>query len=192
MSNIIITILFLITTSMGMEHQDNFHIEKLNNSTGLYHEHLGTMHVSSDSWKFDIVIDLSKFKDDADRLLRSINSTKVQCEQDNTTMGCHMVSKELMQREIILEGRLKDLYLIFFPNKRFKRDILDKVGSVAHALFGVMDANDSKKIYKAIDELTADNSAVFEEINQHRSVINSVVRAFNETTMKKSTKTSGN
>lgn len=110
-----------------------------------------------------------------------INSTKTQCESDKTTLGCHEVAKELLQREVLLEGRLHELYLIFHPSQRYKRDILDKVGSVAHALFGIMDADDSKTIYKAIDELTADNSAVFEEITQHRTTINSIVRAFNQT-----------
>ncbi|KAL5275295.1 hypothetical protein ACFFRR_001297 [Megaselia abdita] len=160
---------------------NQYWIEELKNSSGLYQENLGTVHVSTDSWKFDIVINLSRFREDADKLLKSINSTKTQCQSDKVTLGCQAIAKELLHREILLENRLQELYFIFHPSQRNKRDILDKVGS-AHALLGIMDADDSKKIYKAIDELTADNSAVFEEICQHRSTINSIVRAFNATT----------
>lgn len=175
-------VFFIVVLSPRIFGSENYSLEELNNSTGLYQEHLGSVHVSIDSWKFDIVINLSQFENDADRLLKVINSTKIQCEENKNKLGCQGVATELMQREIRLESKLKELFLIFSPKLRYKRDILDKVGSVAHALFGVMDANDAQKIYKTIDELTLDNKVVFEEIEKHRTTINSVVRAFNQTT----------
>lgn len=46
-----------------------------------------------------------------------------------------------------------------------------------------MDAKDSQKIYEALDHLNADNTALFEDLSEHRTVINSVIRAFNDSTL---------
>lgn len=40
----------------------------------------------------------------------------------------------------------------------------------------------TKKIYTALDNLNSDNTALFEDMEEHRTVINSVIRAFNDST----------
>lgn len=179
---LILKICIVITAGeiQGQE-ASNFAVERLDNSSGLYQECLGTVHVSTNSWRFDVIMNLTTFKVDSEMLLKSIVYTKQQCENEGKLLGCEPVARELMQREQLLQLKLKELFLIYNPSQRHRRDLLDKVGNVANVLFGLMDSDDAQKIYKAIDELSADNSAIFQQISEHRTTINTVIRAFNQT-----------
>lgn len=184
--NLLDVIIFLtLTRGIHTTFEGNFWIEPLTNSSGLYQERLGTIHLTTNSWRVDIKINLSEFKNDVNALMKSINTTRNQCSSIGSTavMGCEMVSRELIKREHILQHKINELYLIMHPQTRYRRDLLDKVGRVGNVLFGLMDSEDSQKIYKALDNLNEDSSAIHEDLAQHRTVVNSLVRAFNETSL---------
>lgn len=164
------------------EDLQNYYVERLDNSSGLYQECLGSVHVSTNNWRFDVVMNLTIFELDIQALLKSIEFTRRKCRSEDKLPGCEPVVRELMDREHILRAKMAELMLIYNPQKRLRRDLLEKVGNVANVLFGLMDASDAKKIYKALDELTSDDGAVFQELHEHRTTINTIVRAFNQTT----------
>lgn len=180
MFRIILQMFWVVVCVLG--DGNNFSIERLDNSSGIYQECIGTVHVSTNSWRFDVVMNLTAFKADTETLLKSIIYTKEQCENEGKLLGCEPVARELMKREQILRMKLKELFLIYNPSQRHRRDLLDKVGNVANVLFGLMDSADAQKIYKAIDELSADNTAIFQEMAEHRTTINSIIRAYNQST----------
>lgn len=124
------------------ESQQSYWMEPLTNTSGLYQEHLGLIHFTKNTWRIDIKIDLSDFKNDVEALMRSINNTKMQCSDNNAQLGCAAISKELMQREKMIESKVTELLLIMHPKIRLKRDILDKVGRIGNVLFGLMDEKD--------------------------------------------------
>lgn len=171
---------FVLVIGVLGEESNNYSIERLDNSSGLYQECLGTVHVSTNSCRFDIVMNMTTFRAESQMFLKSIVYTKEQCENESKLLGCEAVARELMQREHILQSKLKELLLIFNPNQRHRRDLLDKVGNAANVLFGLMGSDDAQKIYKAIDELNADNSAVFQQMSEHRTIINSIIRAYKQ------------
>lgn len=173
---------FMLITGIRASFEEHFYMEPLTNTSGLYQERLGSIHLTTNSWHVDIKMNLSEFEADVAALMRSINITKNQCSniRNGEITGCEMVSRELIQREHILEHKIKELYLIMHPQTRHRRDLLDKVGRVGNVLFGLMDSEDSEKIYKALDNLNADSSAIHEDLTQHRTVVNSIIRAFNE------------
>lgn len=178
-----IILLFLAIQGLNGENS-NFRVEKINNSSGLYQEALGTIHMSTNTWRFDVILNLTSFKVDSELLFRSINYTRNQCQNEGKVLGCEAIAMELSRREQSLQIKIKDLLLLYNPKRRQQRDLLDKVGSVANVLFGIMDSQDAQKIYSAIDELTEDSKTVFEELDHHRTTVNSIIRAFNETTTK--------
>lgn len=181
---ILLEVIFLLALINGIRAnlEEQFYMEPLANTSGLYQERLGNIHLTTSSWRVDIKINLSEFKNDVDALMRSINSTKSQCHniRNGEITGCELVSRELVQREHMLKHKIHELYIIMHPQSRYRRDLLDKVGRVGNVLFGLMDSEDSKKIYLALDNLNADSSAIHEEMIQHRTLVNSIIRAFNE------------
>ncbi|KAL5282278.1 hypothetical protein ACFFRR_005459 [Megaselia abdita] len=107
----------IVTEAQG-EFQQSHLIEPLTNTSGLYKELLGSIHFTTNNWKIDVRVDMSEFKNDLSNLMRSINTTKVKCKENSGDIGCEVVSRELFQRETMIEKKISELFSIIHSKEK--------------------------------------------------------------------------
>lgn len=161
--------------------EEYWEIEVIPPMTGILQEKIGTYHQSLDTWRFDVFINLTSFKENTRFLWNCIEKTRITCENITKT-SCSSLYGELLNREKMLQEKMLELYLLYHPYERIKRDLLDKVGQVGRVLFGFMDSKDSKTIYSALDKMSESEQFILEEVSHHRTTVNEIINAFNTTT----------
>lgn len=67
-------------------------------------------------------------------------------------------------------------------NRRKKRGLLNVIGTVGKALFGIMDAEDAQFLNEKVDELQDGNEKLLNFGRQQTTIIKSMVEYFNDTT----------
>ena len=87
-----------------------------------FQERIRNFHQSIDTWRFDIFLNLSNFKDNNMFLLKYIGITKTICD-NMIQISCSNLYRELVNREGKIREKLQELYDLY-PSTRIKRDFL--------------------------------------------------------------------
>ena len=164
-----------------------FSLIPVNNTVGLYYHQEEYLKVSNDKWTLLVYKDMLNLKqnlDHNDNILKSlINSVSFSTEPRGKLFYSNVQThiSLLNQLSESLQLKYEDL---FADTKRYKRGILNGVGTIWKSITGNLDASDGEFYTECINKLLNDDHQLENLMKNQISVTTSVIKNFNDTIQK--------
>lgn len=119
----------------------DYEIQEFSNSPGIHFERFGRIHYAQGSWKIVVSLDLTTLTRRYEQLNIFFRQTQLMCNTSKD-MSCLNIQEIIKREDKYLNDILTQIQIMHKPSINKRRGLIDGLGSVAKALFGVMDAND--------------------------------------------------
>jgi hypothetical protein len=161
-----------------------FHVEKFEESPGLFYVNKGSVNLYSTVWKTIIYVKLKEENLEIDSLGAYIGHVDKLCNsmEVRSWTGCSQFRGSVTGRFRHLEssaGLLTDVTGIGNGESRWKRGTLNFVGEISKVLFGILDENDAEYYDEQIRQFERNSEDTTELLKQQVYVVKSNLRALN-------------
>lgn len=134
---------------------DQFHVEKLRTTPGIYYEEIGTLHTIKEVWKLAIQLNLSPIQLRESTLETTMTTLKQICNNTQQDTLCSTLSTTMEPMIKSVKNELQTIHdLVGKKKPREKRGLIDGLGSIIKSITGNLDADDAQKIEEKIQQVT--------------------------------------
>lgn len=163
-----------------------YKIEPINNTIGVYYHQDTDIIISNKKWTLLVHKNISTFKSAFDKndkiletLLKTLNPSYHNMITFTSEVKTHLSLLEQISKSI--RTKFDEIYL---DTKRYKRGILNGIGSIFKSITGNLDAEDGEYYSNCINKLNQDERHLENLLKNQISVTTSVIQNFNSTIRK--------
>lgn len=164
-----------------------YSINAVNNTIGLYYHEEEHLKISNDKWTLIVYKDMQTLKETLEynnEILKSL----IDVVTPNQNAVTKVFYSEVQTHISLLEQLSNSLNLkfeeVFADTKRYKRGILNGIGTIWKAITGNLDASDGEFYSNCINKILNDEHQLENLMKNQISVTTSVIKNFNETIQK--------
>lgn len=163
-----------------------FQITPINNTVGVYYHDETRIVISNDRWTLLVHKNLSSLEEafnNNNKILESINRI-LSADNRETKEFVDKVKTYITLLNQISSSLKEKFEEISFNTRRFKRGLLDGVGSIFKSITGNLDADDGQFFTDSINKLNNDQHQMENLLKNQISVTTQVIKTFNDTIQK--------
>ena len=180
---------YMLMIGLGMSKGLDFKVTNMEDTPGLYYEHMGEAQLYNSEWKLVTYINLEEIENKFASINKFVEITSKLCQGHSESSWVNLT--DCLPMLSYLPHKLKEIentklligQLVRKQESplRARRGLFDFVGEVTKILFGVMDEDDAKYYTEKINKLEDEQSGILKLAKEQMTVVKSTLGAVNST-----------
>lgn len=174
----LIVITLMIITVSGFEYR----IQSINESSGIFFEHIGNAKLYSEKWKLVTYMNISFYSTKLNLIKSLFERSKPLCGENKAhveIVNC-IQTREFLQAQIPTLEQKQTTIFSLLNHKLSKRGIFNGGGTLLKWVFGTADSDDVAHIDDAIDKVEKDDEEILNLMKDQTHVFKTTISNFND------------